>query len=153
MPRVSGNRLCAVGSHWSLRRRQLGLGHCRMESGRTLAVLSISGQWPYYKDVNMNVNSSPDWGDKTVDGVPGLTTQRRIRNSGDTDGWYFHLKGDSLKETPANGLHPSSRGPVRDTSMHGRQDCPHLSLSSQGRPIPACPPMRRWGGPVTLTAD
>jgi hypothetical protein len=36
---------------------------------RTLAVLSVSGQWPYYKDVN-----TPDWGNRTVDGIPGLVT-------------------------------------------------------------------------------
>ncbi|MEO7099576.1 MAG: hypothetical protein ABI162_09470, partial [Luteolibacter sp.] len=36
---------------------------------RTLAVMSVSGQWPYYKDAN-----TPDWGDRTVDGVPGLVS-------------------------------------------------------------------------------
>lgn len=36
---------------------------------RTLAAISVSGQWPYYKDVN-----TPDWGGRTVDGVPGLVT-------------------------------------------------------------------------------
>ncbi len=34
---------------------------------RTLAALSVSGQWPYFKDAN-----TPDWGDRTVDGIPGL---------------------------------------------------------------------------------
>lgn len=38
-------------------------------SKRTLAAISVSGQWPYYKDVN-----TPDWGDRTVDGVPGLVS-------------------------------------------------------------------------------
>lgn len=36
---------------------------------RTLAAISVSGQWPYYKDQN-----TPDWGNRTVDGVPGLVT-------------------------------------------------------------------------------
>jgi len=36
---------------------------------RTLAVISVSGQWPYYKDQN-----TPDWGDRNVDFVPGLVT-------------------------------------------------------------------------------
>jgi hypothetical protein len=36
---------------------------------RTLAIVSVSGQWPYYKDVN-----TPDWGDRVVDGIPGLVT-------------------------------------------------------------------------------
>lgn len=68
--------------------------------GRTLAVLSISGQWPYYKDANMGVNSSPDWGSRTVDGVPGLTTKGEYEIGGNTNGWYFHLKGDSLQKHP-----------------------------------------------------
>lgn len=36
---------------------------------RTLAVLSVSGQWPYFKDSN-----TPEWGERTVDGIPGLVT-------------------------------------------------------------------------------
>ena len=36
---------------------------------RTLAVLSVSGQWPYYKDAN-----TPDWGGRAVDEVPGLVS-------------------------------------------------------------------------------
>lgn len=36
---------------------------------RTLAILSISGQWPYYKDQN-----TPDWGGRVVDGIPGLVS-------------------------------------------------------------------------------
>lgn len=88
----------------------VSMGHSAMASfgwdiaawnpGRTLAVLSVSGQWPYYKDMNMNQSSSPDWGERTVDGVPGLTTKGEFEISGNTDGWYFHLKGDSLKQHP-----------------------------------------------------
>jgi hypothetical protein len=38
--------------------------------GRTLAVLSVSGQWPYYRDQN-----TPDiWGSRNVDGIPLLET-------------------------------------------------------------------------------
>ncbi|MBW8781499.1 MAG: hypothetical protein JF599_06400 [Verrucomicrobia bacterium] len=36
---------------------------------RTLAVLSVSGQWPYYKDTN-----TPDWGNRLVDDIPGLVS-------------------------------------------------------------------------------
>lgn len=36
---------------------------------RTLAVISVSGQWPYYKDSN-----TPDWGQRVVDGIPGLVS-------------------------------------------------------------------------------
>lgn len=42
---------------------------------RTLAAVSVSGQWPYYKDGN-----TPDWGDRTVDGVPGLVTMGEFEN-------------------------------------------------------------------------
>ena len=42
--------------------------------GRTLAVLSISGQWPYYKDQN-----TPAWGERTVNDVPGLVSLGGIR--------------------------------------------------------------------------
>lgn len=39
--------------------------------GRTLAALSVSGQWPYFRDKIF----APDiWGDKTVDGIPCLET-------------------------------------------------------------------------------
>lgn len=37
---------------------------------RTLCALSVSGQWPYYK----GEKTSPNWGDRNVDGVPGLVT-------------------------------------------------------------------------------
>jgi hypothetical protein len=36
---------------------------------RTLATISVSGQWPYYKDQN-----TPDSQGRTVDGVPGLVS-------------------------------------------------------------------------------
>lgn len=36
---------------------------------RTLAVISVSGQWPYYVDQN-----TPDWAGRTVDGIPGLVS-------------------------------------------------------------------------------
>lgn len=39
--------------------------------GRTLAVISVSGQWPYFR----NEQFAPDiWGDKTIDFVPCLET-------------------------------------------------------------------------------
>lgn len=36
---------------------------------RILAAVSVSGQWPYYRDQN-----TPDWGNRTLGGVPGLVT-------------------------------------------------------------------------------
>jgi len=118
--------------------------------GRTLAVLSISGQWPYYKDVNMNVNSSPDWGDKTVDGVPGLTTKGEYEIQGNTDGWYFHLKGDSLKKHPqtvfTQVVEPGA-GHFNATDDKIALICLYLRKAAQYR-LPADAPL---GGPVTLT--
>lgn len=67
---------------------------------RVLAVMSISGQWPYLKDAG-----SPDWGDRTVDGVPGLTVKGEYEVQGNmTNGWYAGLKGDSLVTHPATVL-------------------------------------------------
>ncbi len=90
------------------------IGHSAMASfgwdvaawnpGRTLAVLSISGQWPYFKDAITGINGSPDWGTRTIDGVPGLITKGEYEIGGNTDGWYFHLKGDSLKQHPKTAL-------------------------------------------------
>lgn len=38
-----------------------------LDPARTLAVVSVSGQWPYYIDQN-----TPNWAGRNVDGVPGL---------------------------------------------------------------------------------
>ena len=117
---------------------------------RTLAVLSISGQWPYYKDVNMNVNSSPEWGDRTVDGVPGLITKGEYEIQGNTDGWYFHLKGDSLKKHPQTVLtqvvEPGG-GHFDATDDKIALICLYLRKAAQFR-LPANEPM---DGPATLT--
>ena len=43
---------------------------------RTLAVISVSGQWPYYMDQN-----TPDWGNRNVDGTPGLVTMGEYENA------------------------------------------------------------------------
>ena len=48
---------------------------------RILAAISVSGQWPYYRDKN-----SPDWGDRTLDGVPGLVTMGEYENAYDRAG-------------------------------------------------------------------
>jgi hypothetical protein len=54
---------------------------------RVLAVISLSGQWPYF--------SSKYWGNRTVDTVPGLTTKGEFEIGGSLDtGWYAGLKGD-----------------------------------------------------------
>lgn len=45
---------------------------------RILAAISVSGQWPFYRDKN-----SPDWGNRTLDGVPGLVTMGEYENAYD----------------------------------------------------------------------
>jgi hypothetical protein len=65
---------------------------------RVLAVISSSGMWPYFKEA-----SSPAWGDRTVDGVPGMVVKGEYEVQGNMrSGWYAGLKGDSLK------LHPKT---------------------------------------------
>jgi hypothetical protein len=60
---------------------------------RVLAVLSISGQWPYF--------SSSFWGNRSVDEVPGLTTKGEYEIQGSLEkGWYAGLKGDSYQKHP-----------------------------------------------------
>jgi hypothetical protein len=61
--------------------------------GRVLAVLSISGQWPYF--------NTKDWGDRNIDEVPGLTTKGEYEIQGSLEkGWYAGLKGDSFLKHP-----------------------------------------------------
>lgn len=68
---------------------------------RVLAVISTSGMWPYFKDTGTGNATSPEWGSRTVDGVPGLVVKGEYEVQGNMrDGWYAGAKGDSLK------LHP-----------------------------------------------
>jgi hypothetical protein len=60
---------------------------------RVLAVLSISGQWPYFDTKN--------WGDRSIDEVPGLTTKGEFEIQGNLEnGWYAGLKGDFYQKHP-----------------------------------------------------
>jgi hypothetical protein len=119
--------------------------------GRTLAVISISGQWPYFKDANMGVNGSPDWGTRTVDGVPGLTTKGEYEISGNTNGWYFHLKGNSLKDHPqtvfTQVVEPGA-GHFQATPEKIALISLYLRKAAQFR----LPAQTTLNGPVTLTA-
>jgi hypothetical protein len=61
--------------------------------GRVLAVLSISGQWPYL--------GSKTWGGRSIDQVPGLTTKGEFEIQGSLEkGWYAGLKGDFYQKHP-----------------------------------------------------
>ena len=63
---------------------------------RTLAVLSISGQWPYYKDPN-----TPNWGAGTVDGIPGLVSIGEYE-------WADTRAADGLAELKQHPMTPLS---------------------------------------------
>ncbi|MFT3788657.1 MAG: hypothetical protein QM770_21210 [Tepidisphaeraceae bacterium] len=62
---------------------------------RTLAVLSLSGQWPYF-------GAAEFWDGRSVDTVPGLTTKGEFEIEANLEsGWYAGLKNDFYKEHPA----------------------------------------------------
>jgi hypothetical protein len=64
---------------------------------RVLAVLSISGQWPYF--------DSKYWGDRSVDEVPGMTTKGEYEIEASLEkGWYAGLKGDFYQKHPYNAF-------------------------------------------------
>jgi hypothetical protein len=85
----------------------VGLGHSAAASWpyyfaawnpqRTLAAISVSGQWPYVRN-----QFAPDiWGDRTVDYVPCLETMGEYEAA---DTW----SGEGLKERQAHPLTPLS---------------------------------------------
>src|SRR5262249_15883892 len=61
---------------------------------RTLAAISVSGQWPYYKDTN-----TPDWGSRTIDGLPGLVSMGE-------DEWVGEREREGLKERTGHPMMP-----------------------------------------------
>ena len=63
---------------------------------RTLAAISVSGQWPYYKDQN-----TPDWGNRNVDGVPGLVTMGEYEAA-------YDRAGTGLRDRAAHPMTPLS---------------------------------------------
>ena len=63
---------------------------------RTVCVLSVSGQWPFYKDQN-----TPDWGDRKIDGVPGLVCMGEYEDAAGR-------AGEGLKQRAAHPMLPLS---------------------------------------------
>lgn len=53
---------------------------------RTLAAVSISGQWPFYQS-----DDQPDWGTRSIDGVPGIVTMGEYE-------WAEDRAGEGLKQ-------------------------------------------------------
>jgi len=67
---------------------------------RVLAVISTSGQWPYFFEPGgeTNIGKSPDWAGRTIDTVPGLTTKGEYEVQGSlTNGWYAGIGGETFK--------------------------------------------------------
>ncbi len=78
---------------------------------RTLAVISVSGQWPYYADQN-----TPDWAGRTVDGVPGLVSM----------GEY-----EAAEERAGTGLQQRSDHPKTALSMLANPGAGHFDVSDE----------------------
>ncbi len=70
--------------------------------GRTLAALSISGMWPFFKDQTPDkLNGSPDFGNLNLDGVPGLITKGEYEVGGNLlKGWYFNQHANYRERYP-----------------------------------------------------
>jgi hypothetical protein len=69
---------------------------------RVLAVISTSGQWPYFFEPggDTNIGKSPDWAGRTVDSVPGITTKGEYEVQGSLkEGWYAGVGGETRKHT------------------------------------------------------
>jgi len=110
---------------------------------RVLAVLSLSGVWPYF--------GSKDWGDRSIDEVPGLTTKWEFEIQGSLEnGWYASLKGDFYQKhpydaftqvvEPGDGHFSASPEKIRLIDLYLRKAARYR--------LPASAPAN---GPVTLT--
>jgi hypothetical protein len=72
-----------------------GFGVAAWNPGRVLAVLSLSGSWPYF---NSQYRAAFD-----IDSVPALTTKGEFEIQGSLlHGWYAGLKGDFYTAHPKN---------------------------------------------------
>ena len=78
---------------------------------RTLAAISVSGQWPYWNDKSM-----PPWGERTVDGVPGLVTIGEFE-------W--------ADERAAAGLKLRAEHPRLPLTMLGESGAGHFDVSDE----------------------
>lgn len=76
---------------------------------RTLSVVSVSGQWPYYVDQN-----TPDWAGRKVDGIPGLVSMGEYEAAESRAGVGLKQRADhpktalSMLSNPGGGHFESS---------------------------------------------
>ncbi|HEY5345409.1 MAG TPA: hypothetical protein VIK62_03595, partial [Verrucomicrobiae bacterium] len=89
--------------------------------GRTLAALSVSGQWPYFRDKNF----APDiWGGRSVDFVPCLETMGEYESANDwsREGLWERqqhpLMPLSMLANPAQGHFASSDAKVEYLTLY-----------------------------------
>jgi len=86
---------------------------------RTLAVISVSGQWPYYKDQN-----TPDWGARRVDGVPGLVSMGEYEDAQGRAGTGLQQRVEhpqtalSMLANPGGGHFESSDAKVQYLALY-----------------------------------
>lgn len=78
---------------------------------RTLAAISVSGQWPYYVDKN-----TPDWGGRKVDGVPGLVSMGEF---------------EAAESRAGTGLQQRSDQPNTALSMLANPGAGHFDVSDE----------------------
>lgn len=70
-----------------------GFGVAAWNPARVLAVLSLSGTWPYFNAAYRL--------DRNIDAVPALTTKGEFEVQGSLEhGWYAGLKGDYFQKHP-----------------------------------------------------
>jgi hypothetical protein len=80
---------------------------------RTLAALSVSGQWPYFR----NTIFAPDiWGNRVIDGIPALETM----------GEY-----ESAESWAGEGLHERTQHPLTPLSMLANPGQGHFAATDE----------------------
>ena len=106
------------------------------DPGRTLAALSISGQWPYFRSEMF----APDiWGGRTIDGVPCLETMGEYESA---DSWA----GEGLSERQQHPHLPLSMaaGPAQSHFLAADAKIAYLILYIQKATLYRLP--KDWNG-------
>lgn len=116
---------------------------------RTLAVVSVSGQWPYYKDQN-----TPDWGGRNVDGVPGLVSMGEYEASEKRAEVGLKQRAErpqtalSMIANPGGGHFESSDEKVEYIVLYLKKAAQYRLTTSTGRPLkPIDPTKDGWLAP------
>ena len=113
--------------------------------GRTLAAVSVSGQWPWYEGREAD-KDAPVWGDRSIDGVPGLVTM----------GEYEWAEANLDKGLTLRSQHPKWALSAVGEAGGGHFDCSDRKASFIAEYIRAAakyrlPAVSPRSGPVPLT--